>query len=318
MPLIEPQIYVPGPGDGQPPTPEGAFTLPGSGLAVPGGLECVFEYNNLYLNVQQNVDRYKVKNIDGLYDADIRDTRDVNTNSDGETPYNSFYGGRTIVLSGTIETFSIPKLRDMEQALRSAFADLTTEYPLYFRTGNFATDHMIYCKKITATSGSETQQNNMIQRDFQVSLRASNPRFLAVNGKFVDVTALPGQVAQANPFLLATCINAGNYKAQPVFRMYGPSTGLTITNDTTGQSFTINSIGYGDYLEFNMGTPPQNVKYLTNSTGQNMWNMLADNSQYIDFMGTGPANGALYDGTNNIFFYGNCSRVQISWADSWI
>jgi hypothetical protein len=315
--IIDLPSYVPGLGDGLPHTPAGAQTIAGTGLSVPGGLECVFEYNGLYLNVQGNVDHYKVKNIDGLADADIRDTRDQNTNSDGETPYNSFYGGRTTVLSGTIETFNVPKLRDMQQALREAFSDLSTEYPLHFRTGNYATDHMLYCKKIASNSMSEAQQNMMVQRDFQISLRASNPRFLSFFQKSVDVIPT-SPVANGFPFLVAQCINIGNYKAQPIFRVYGPSNGTHFFNDATGQAFTLGGIPLGDFFEFNMGTPPANTKYLINRDGKNVWNLLTDDSQYIDFVGSGPYQGKIYDGVNNIFYWGDCSRIQISWRDSWV
>lgn len=317
MPIIDVEPYVPGLGDGLPRTSGGALTIAGTGLSVPGGLECVFEYNGLLLNVQKNVDRYKIKTFDGLTDSDIRDTRDTNTDSDGETPYNSFYGGRSLVLDGTIETFNVPKLRDMQQALRTAFSDVSTEYPLYFRTGNYATDHLIYCKKISSLTSTEQQQNMMVQRDFQISLRASNPRFLSYLQKFIDVVP-DTPISSGSPFLVAQCVNAGNYKAQPVFRVYGPSSGSTFFNDQTGQAFTLGAIPYGDYFEFNMGTPPANAKYLINSEGANEWNLLSDDSQYIDFMGTGPSGGTLYDGINNIFYYGSCSRVQISWRDSWM
>ena len=47
--------------------PEGPY--PGTGLAVPAGVEAVFEYNGLYLNVLNDVDRYKIKSIDGLDDV---------------------------------------------------------------------------------------------------------------------------------------------------------------------------------------------------------------------------------------------------------
>jgi hypothetical protein len=317
MSIIDPGPYAPGLGDGQPGGLDGAYTLPGTGTSVPGGLECVFEYNGLFLNVQQNTDRYQITSIDGLSDPDIRDTRDVNTNSDGETPYNSFYGGRTIVISGTIRTYSIAKLRDMQNALRTAFSDLSTEYPFYFRTGNFETDHLLYCKKISSSSMTEQQSGMEVSRDFQISLRASNPRFLSYYQNFVDIyPTVP--TTEAQQYLLASIVNSGNYKAQPIFRVYGPSTGSTFTNDQTGQSFSIGAIPYGYYYEFNMGSPPGNVKYLVDSDGNNVWNFLSDDSQYIDIMGVGPYQGTLYDGTNNIFYYGDATRVQVMWRNSWI
>lgn len=301
MPLTDGLIYIPGLGDGLP----GTFALPGSGLSVPGGLECTFEYNGLFLNVRKNLDRYKVNSIDGLADPDVRDTRDVNTNSDGETPYNSFYGGRTIVISGTIDTYTIAKLRDMQQALRTAFSDLTTEYPLHFRTGNFLTDHVIYCKKINSSAMTEQQQNMSVGRDFQISLRASNPCFLSYYQKFVDIAP---EVSMITPILLSSAVNSGNYKAQVIYRIYGPCSTATFINDLTDKSFTIENVPYGGYFEFNTGAPPSNIKYLIDNNGVNQWNNLTDDSQYV----------YLAKGVNNIFYIGDSPRVTMSWQDTWI
>lgn len=294
--IVDSPIYVPGAGDGQP----GNFTLPGSGTAVPAGLEAVLEYNGLLMNIRKNVDTYRILSIDGLADADIRDTRDVNTADDGETPYNSFYGGRTISISGTIVAYSVAKMRDMQQALRAAFADIRNEYALQFRTGDFTKDHIIYCKKVSSIAGTEQQQNFQATRDFQVTLRASNPRFLSFYQKFID--EFP-QKPTLNPLQISNAENIGTYTAQPIFRIYGPSTNATITNDTTQESFSIGTIPFADYLEFDTAN-----RTLKNSLGVNSWNLLADDSDYMGFV----------PGDNPIFYSGDVNRIQIWWRDSWI
>jgi hypothetical protein len=294
--IVDSPIYVPGAGDGQP----GNFTLPGSGTAVPAGLEAVLEYNGLLMNIRKNVDTYRILSIDGLADADIRDTRDVNTADDGETPYNSFYGGRTISISGTIVAYSVAKMRDMQQALRAAFADIRNEYALQFRTGDFTKDHIIYCKKVSSIAGTEQQQNFQATRDFQVTLRASNPRFLSFYQKFID--EFPPKPT-LNPLQISNAENIGTYTAQPIFRIYGPSTNATITNDTTQESFSIGTIPFADYLEFDTAN-----RTLKNSLGVNSWNLLADDSDYMGFV----------PGDNPIFYSGDVNRIQIWWRDSWI
>lgn len=297
-PIVDVPVYIPGSGDGRP----GNFTLPGSGYAVPAGLDAVLEYNGLLLNILQNVDRYRIMSIDGLFDADVRDSREVNTADDGETPYNAFYGGRTIVIAGRIETYSVSKMRDMQQALRVAFSDIRNEYPLYFRTGDFTKDHIIYCKKISPISGLEQQANYRATRDFQVSLRASNPRFLSFYQKFFDI--YPEPTSADNPVEeIAIATNSGNYNAQPIFRVYGPNTGVTLTNDRTAESFTIAPIPFGDYLEFD--TIKRTLK---NSLGENRWNYLHDDSDYVNFI----------PGDNQIFYSGDSPHIQIWWRDSWI
>src|SRR5687767_15110427 len=85
-------------GDGDP-----VVSLPGSGLAIPRGLEAVFKYGDLVLNDRTKIDKYRITQIDGLDDPDVRDSRDVNPGSHGETPHAAFYGGRTLALNGRIE-----------------------------------------------------------------------------------------------------------------------------------------------------------------------------------------------------------------------
>lgn len=295
MPIVGGDLYLPGAGDGQP----GVLTLPGSGFAVPAGIEAALEFNGLFLNVRKNIDRYRITTIDGLADADVRDTRDVNTDDDGEEPFNSFYGGRTIVIGGVIDTFSVSKLRDMQKALREAFNDLTTEYPLIFRLGDFTKDHFIKCKKISPISGIEQQSNRRPTRDFQITLRASNPRYLSYYEAFL--TATPPVTLGSVELFVAT--NAGNYWAQPVYRIYGPASTATIINDTLGTSFTVTNIPNDDYFEYSIAT-----KSIKDGLGNNRWNHLDDDSDYVK----------LKRGPNSIFYSGNSPRIDLAWRHSWM
>lgn len=303
MSIIGSLPYPIGPGDSAP----GHYTTPGSGFAVPVGLEAVLEYNGLFMNVQANVDRYRIISIDGLADAEIRDSRDVNTSDDGETPYNSFLGGRTIVITGSIDTYSIPKLRDMQQALRAAFADRSKERPLHFRLGDFEKDHLINCKKIAPITGIEQQLNTKVARDFQISLRASNPRFLSYYQQFFVATPAVTLV----PVALGTVVNSGNYLAEPIFRIFGPSSTTTILNATTGESFSVIAIPSGDYYDFDTSK-----KTLKNSSGANQWKNLTDDSKYVKLQGQSGEDNLT--GENDLFFTGDSSRIEISWHHSWV
>jgi len=155
--------------------------LEGSGHSGPTGIESVFEYNGIFLNVREWIDTYLVTTIGGLDDADVRDSRELNPGYHGETPFPGFYGGRTITLTGKVYAHTLFKLRDMQQGLRQAFADLSQELPLVFRTPNPNLDMLIYCKKSQAIQMAEEQRTaNHFERAFQIILRASNPRFLSV------------------------------------------------------------------------------------------------------------------------------------------
>lgn len=149
---------------------------PGTRRSGPRGVEAVFEYNGLYLNVRDWIDTYLVTNIDGFDDGDVRDTRDLNPGQHGETPGQALYGGRTIVLSGKIQAKTLWKLRDMQAALRLAFSDISQEYPLIIRTNVADLDMMIMCKKSQKINMPEAQTTaNGFERPFQITLRASKP-----------------------------------------------------------------------------------------------------------------------------------------------
>jgi hypothetical protein len=151
----------------------------GSGDAQPRGLEVTLEYNGLKFNVTKTVDKIRIIQMDGLADADVRDSRDVNPSAHGETTYPSYYGGRTLTLTGRIEAHSLDKLRDIQQALRQAFNDISRERALIFRTPDPRDDIMLICKKSSPMTMLESQTDYRFFRDFLITLRASNPRFLS-------------------------------------------------------------------------------------------------------------------------------------------
>ena len=155
--------------------------LPGSGHSGPRGIESVIEYNGLYLNVRDWIDTYLVTTIGGLDDADVRDSRELNPGYHGETAFPGYYGGRTITLTGKVYAKTLFKLRDMQQGLRQAFAQLDNELPLVFRTPDPNLDMMALCRKSQAIQMTDEQRTaNHFERQFMVTLRASNPRFLSV------------------------------------------------------------------------------------------------------------------------------------------
>lgn len=99
----------------------------------PRGVETVIEYNGIELhdrNSGQNL--FCITQIGGLEDSDIRDSRDVNPGWTGETAYESFYGGKTLTLTGYIRSDNLNMLRSMQQDLRTAFSDLK-DHDMKFR-----------------------------------------------------------------------------------------------------------------------------------------------------------------------------------------
>jgi hypothetical protein len=171
--------YVPPPPPVTLTTGDPNYALAGLGTG-PGGVDSVIAYGSTLLNVRDWVDTILITNIDGLGDADIRDARDVNPGQHGETAFAAYYGGRTIVITGKIRAHTLDKLRDMQTGLRATFSDLSGEQALIFKTGDITTDIIINCKKSQSLVMAEAQQTQgRFERDFQVTLRASNPRFLS-------------------------------------------------------------------------------------------------------------------------------------------
>ena len=95
----------------------------GTGTAKPGGIENILEYNGALLNMRTWFDTYLVQSIDGLADADVRTRARSIPVVTVRLAYGSFYGGRTIVLTGKIRAMTLDKLRDMQMGLKQIFGD---------------------------------------------------------------------------------------------------------------------------------------------------------------------------------------------------
>jgi len=267
----------------------------GTRASVPGGVESTFEFNRLLMNVRSWWDTYLITEIDGLDDADVRDAREQNPGFHGETAFDSYYGGRTITLGGTIRAYSLFKMRDMEQAMRQAFADLN-EFPLIIRSGIPDLDVFIYCKKYQKLVIKEAQTDFRHSRQFQVALRASNPFFLSYTEQYAPITL------DASP-KLATVTNTGNYDASPRFRLIGPLTNPQIVNITTGKQMTVNgTIASGHTLDIDVRR-----RTVIDDLSANRFDMLDVTSDWVRL--TPGQNGIQLSGTG----FGTGSAMQIFW-----
>lgn len=251
----------------------------------PRGVESTIEFNGLYLNVRSWLDTFIITSIDGLGDADVRDARELNPQQHGETYFDAFYGGRTIVLTGYIRAQSIFRLRDMQQGLRQAFADLTKEHALIFRTGNPSWDMQLMCKKSQPISMAEAQNNFQPRRDFQITLRASNPRFLSVQREYQQRTGVGS----------LPLINKGNFQTQPEIRISNAITDPTVTFPN-GQVLKFDgSILEGEEIIVDIAT-----RRITDQTGANRFGLLDATSNWPE----------LDPGSNVITFSGDSVGVN--------
>lgn len=152
----------------------------GTGKSAPSGIDAIIAYNGLVMNNRKWLDSIIISEIDGMSDADIRDERENNPQEHGETSFESWYGGRTLTLKGFIRAFTLDKLRDIEQGMKTAFLSLE-EKPLIIQGKTLESSVQIYCKKNAPMAWTEVQnREDMFKRDFMITLRASNPRFLSL------------------------------------------------------------------------------------------------------------------------------------------
>jgi len=202
------------------------------------GIESMIEYNGLYMNVRDWIDTFIVTSIMGIDDADVRDSREPNPGQHGETPGDAWYGGRTIVLQGYIETKTLWKMRDMQQALRMAFSDISQERPLILRAQDPAHDVQILCKKKSKIEMPEQQDTlNDFRRNFNITLAASNPRFVSVQEVYEIATigTVNGIVFNLNTI--------GTTRALPLIEVEGPLDGsIEIINEANNNYIKLNTL----------------------------------------------------------------------------
>lgn len=217
-------------------TGDSGASRPGTGDSGPQGVEAIIEYNGLYMNVRSWIDTFLITNISGLDDADVRDTRDTNPGAHGETPGFAFYGGRTVVLQGKIVTRTLWKLRDMQVALRQAFSDLTQELPLIFHGQSVDQDLQVYCRKSQKLEMAEQQTTlNYFERQFSITLRASNPFFTTIFERYAQYLSVGGTY---DDIALST-VNKGNFPSTPRMEFVGPITSLQLINENNNEIFKL-------------------------------------------------------------------------------
>lgn len=284
--------------------------------------------SSLYTVVGVGADFYRILEIDGLGDPDIRDSREVNPSAHGETAFQSWYGGRTITITGRIEAGNLAQLRKMTDDLKTAFGSLDENF-LYFRNTHPEFDAKISCRKNAPINIKEVQSGWDFRRDFQISLRASHPFFLSgqdlvAEQSFDEVVELgfffdmdfdlvfseymssDGEpIPNANPFSIE---NVGNFSTYPVIRIHGPVSTPSVINVANGQVINLDTtIDSDDYYEIDTSK-----RTVIDSFGTNRFAQITSDSDWM----------VLESGSNLILIGGTStdsnSRVEIIYNHTWI
>jgi hypothetical protein len=108
-----------------------------SGISRTPGIRHQFRYNRFWFNRRGlpiylpgidvshgPLDYAHVKSLTGFRDGDIRFASEPRSGADGEHAMTSLYGGRTFVLDGFLESGSLMRIEDIDQAMRQALEDL--------------------------------------------------------------------------------------------------------------------------------------------------------------------------------------------------
>lgn len=250
-------------------------SLAGSGLAVPTSLaKTVYDARGLLLNNRGDIDRYWLSKIDGLYDAEVRDSRDVNADHDGETFYGGLYAGKPLTVEGNLWARQYEKWLDMRMALSEAFDDISDEFPLVGRTGDFTRDWVIYVVKTAQISMADYLDGPWFKTDFQLQLRASRPRIYSY-----QIHSASTNLNTSN-FIQVT--NRGNREAVPRILLFGAQNNVVINVDTNGQQFRLkpaHPIPAGRYYEIDFD--PNNSS-IVDDLGVNRFNDYDHTSDWIE------------------------------------
>jgi phage-related protein len=287
------------------------LSITGSGFSVPRGAESMFGYNGVVFNDTTVFDKYRVLSIDGLGDADIRDSREDKPGDDGEDAYDSYYSGRTIVIRLRIEAFQLDKLRDMEEALRTAFA-VMEEKPLTFLTQDIEKDHYIMCKKSASLTKEESFQTfgTRFFREWQITLRASDPRFYRSIGKSITETSVAQDIDTIN------AINIGNYISYPTIYLTGEMGNINLENQDVAEPFSNlkfkSGVAIADGDFYKIDTLKRTV---VNKNGQNK---IADLDPSSGWLRLNPGNNRITLSNTTTIGASNQAQVKIEWKDAWI
>lgn len=296
-----------GGGGGPDPTPTAPWAYPGI-----LGLEYEIEYNGITFNEHLKygyeanptaAERYKVTDIGGLDDADVRDSREVYAMRDGEFALPSFYAGRTITLTGYIQAKNLRRLREMANALRAAMSDISVERPLIFRAYPAEGEHTgdIY---LMARKGAPLQLKDdfdptvgRFRMSFMATFRASDPVF---------VSADPGAATASPGGAPLSITNQGTWYNWPTIQITGPVNDLIVYNTANGDQLALQS----DVASGEVWTIDQQARTIKNASGTSQYSA-------INLLSTTWVR--IVPGLNEVNLDGSgAGTVTLTWRHAWL
>jgi hypothetical protein len=283
-------------------------------LTGPRGIRAVF-------NDQADPDYVGVlTNVTGTDAPDLTESAENIVQEDGGIHGDFFYNRRPIVLEGLILNPVDAVDRNVKMEKISAAADAMRGDAVLRWTPSGGERRAVAVRRQNGPRFAGAWQ-----KTFQVALVADDPRIYSETIYGVELAATAGGVAAGRtyPETFPTAYgggvqagqvnveNEGNTLTYPILRVFGTGTTPTITNNTTGQSITLNtSIAAGDYVLID--TNPIRRQILLNGT-TSVYSVL-------DF-GTSSWWG-LVPGINDIRFsftsFLTDALLAVDWRNAWI
>lgn len=214
------------------------------------GIEARHRWDDVItLNDRSQSPQYRVRRIGGLRGlGDSEDNREPRLGRDGEIPRQSYRRGKTVTYEkASIIASSLAELRQAEEALAAAFADVQTEKRMVIAPHpDYASGSRFYwARSLSCEIADEQEDRSRYRREFVVAVRMSDPRIFDSQPESATTAAVGSSGGTSLPFTLPVELeasgsvsgavvieNPGTAPADPVIDVYGPVSDPVVENAT--------------------------------------------------------------------------------------
>lgn len=193
-------------------------------------------------------------------------------------------GPRTIILPTLVHLADFSPWRALQQRFARALNPLNGPGTLTINQPDGTARHIQALYQAGAEGDGIVDFRGLWFRKWAVSLRAAQPFWLGepvapvvfkntASAGFLGAHFLPIHLDASQVLGATSVVNVGDVEAFPVWRVNGPATVVTLTNDTTGKTLTITHTMTGaEWLE--VDTRPLH-KSITSDAGVNLWDTVS-------------------------------------------
>jgi hypothetical protein len=223
------------------------FTLPARMPFEVAGTSARIEYNGLVFNDMRYQDNIKIVEISGLDDGDVRDSREINPDRDGETAFNSYYAGRQLQLRGYVVAGSYYGMKTVWGQFKQAFDDLF-DLPMNFLWQDWwedwGGDNDIWRDDYTFDTGLAISLSAVVPKVL-TPLSTTEKRFVLTRRDYTDgEVTIPFTNGGGGPGTTAVGAIMRRQDASNYLRMYYQNNALKIASVSGGVETVIAGVAY--------------------------------------------------------------------------